>query len=68
MQITNAVKLLVELENDPNSLTDIVIKSLLKDDPLKELEPELQTEAHRARILSVLQIINEIRIEAFLCP
>ncbi|EHU2760882.1 hypothetical protein [Acinetobacter baumannii] len=68
MQITNAVKLLVELENDPNSLTDIVLKSLLTDDPLKELEPELQTEGHRARILSVIQIIDEIKIESILSP
>ncbi|ENW84595.1 hypothetical protein F909_00143 [Acinetobacter sp. ANC 3929] len=68
MQITNAVKLLVELENDPNSLTDIVIKSLLTDDPLKELEPELQTAGHRARILSVIQIIDEIKIESILSP
>lgn len=68
MQINQAVNLLVELENDPNSLTNIVIKSLLKDDPLKELEPEIQTAGERAQILSVIQIIDEFRIETFLCP
>lgn len=68
MEINQAIKLLLKLENDPNSLTVIVIKSLLKDDPLKELEPELQTAGNRARILSVIQIIDEIKIESILSP
>jgi len=68
MEITNAVNLIVELENNPDSLIAIVMKSLLKDDPLEELKPELQTAAYKARILSVIKIIDEIKIESFLTP
>ncbi|PHM83725.1 hypothetical protein CHH38_04305 [Acinetobacter nosocomialis] len=68
MQITNAVNLIVELENNPDSLISIVMKSLLKDDPLEELKPELQTTTYKARILSTIKIIDEVKIESFLTP
>lgn len=67
MQIENAVKLLL-LGEESDSLTGIVIKSLSENDPIETLKPELQTKGHRARIISILKIIDEIKITSFLNP
>lgn len=67
MQITKAIELLL-LETEHDSLTEIVIRSLAKDNSIEILKPELQTKGHRDRILSIIKIIDEIKIESFIAP